>query len=53
MPKKLVIYTTLRDVKKGEELCINYGDRLTFVDADAGVESEEEEDGGLSTINLI
>ncbi len=30
----LITYTTLRDIKKGEELCISYGQRLTFKDTD-------------------
>ncbi|POS88419.1 hypothetical protein EPUL_000160 [Erysiphe pulchra] len=37
---EVMTYTTLRDVKAGEELCINYGYRLTFKDADAPIESE-------------
>lgn len=35
----MVVYIALRDVKRGEELLISYGGRLTFVD----VEAEEEE----------
>ncbi|CZT08749.1 uncharacterized protein RCO7_03444 [Rhynchosporium graminicola] len=30
----LVTYITLRDIKAGEELCISYGQRLTFKDMD-------------------
>lgn len=41
----VVIYKTLRDVEEGEELCISYGDRLWFEDADVGKEEEEEGDG--------
>ncbi|KAF4637332.1 hypothetical protein G7Y89_g749 [Cudoniella acicularis] len=37
LAKKLITYTTLRNVTKGEELCISYGQRLTFRD------SEEEQ----------
>jgi len=33
-------YTTLRDISAGEELCISYGARLTFVD----VEEQERAD---------
>jgi len=33
--KALVTYRTLRDIQPDEELCISYGSRLTFVDADA------------------
>jgi len=41
----VVIYKTLRDVEEGEELCISYGDRLWFEDADAGKGEEDEGDG--------
>jgi SET domain-containing protein len=37
----LVTYTTLRNIKAGEELCISYGPRLTFTDTE---EEEEEEE---------
>jgi len=39
----LVIYTTLRDIKEGEELCISYGVRLTFKDMDE-VEERDPDD---------
>lgn len=39
--KQVVIYRTLRDIKAGEELCISYGQRLTFVDADMPEPSDE------------
>jgi len=29
-----ITYKTLRDIKQDEELCISYGDRLTFVDTE-------------------
>ena len=40
-------YSTLRNIEQGEELCISYGDRLTFVDAEAngGGDEGDEEDG--------
>ncbi|KAF2142535.1 uncharacterized protein K452DRAFT_286961 [Aplosporella prunicola CBS 121167] len=49
----LVRYQTLRDVKAGEELCISYGDRLSFKDVDAPTE-EPEGDGSevLSNIQI-
>jgi SET domain-containing protein len=51
--KKLVTYRTLRDVKKGEELCISYGDRLTFVDVEAKMnESDDDETSILANITL-
>ncbi|CAG8955621.1 hypothetical protein HYFRA_00009575 [Hymenoscyphus fraxineus] len=39
LANKLMTYTTLRDIKAGEELCISYGQRLTFKDTE---EMEEE-----------
>lgn len=42
--KEVVVYHTLRDIAKGEELCISYGDRLTFVDADGPACAEVEDD---------
>ncbi|EKG21831.1 hypothetical protein MPH_00751 [Macrophomina phaseolina MS6] len=41
LERLLVTYQTLRDVKAGEELCISYGDRLTFKDADAPAAVDE------------
>jgi hypothetical protein len=32
--RQLMIYYALRDINEGEELCISYGDRLTFDDVD-------------------
>ncbi|KFY95064.1 hypothetical protein V498_03536 [Pseudogymnoascus sp. VKM F-4517 (FW-2822)] len=53
--KGVVVYRTLQDVRKGDELCISYGDRLTFVDADAKqVDSDDEDDNAaLSRIDLV
>ncbi|GAB1741308.1 hypothetical protein NU219Hw_g6547t1 [Hortaea werneckii] len=42
LENELVVYRALRDVKEGEELCISYGDHLTFVDADSPSQKEEE-----------
>lgn len=36
------MYKALRDIRQGEELCISYGDHLTFVDADAEKMKEEQ-----------
>jgi hypothetical protein len=50
VPKKLITYKALRDIKKGEELCISYGDRLTFVDVDVRLPHNElEEDNDILT----
>ena len=39
----VIVYTALRHIKAGEELCISYGSaRLWFPDADAGNGSESE-----------
>lgn len=34
LENKVITYKTLRDIKKGEELCISYGQRLTFKDTE-------------------
>jgi uncharacterized protein len=48
----LITYTTLRDIKEGEELCISYGPRLTFRDVE-----EERLDAGpedwTEVLNII
>lgn len=41
-----ITYATLRDIHVGEELCISYGERLTFVDADALIEESKENENG-------
>ncbi|OCT54914.1 hypothetical protein CLCR_03210 [Cladophialophora carrionii] len=39
---EVIVYTTLRDIKAGEELCISYGSaRLWFPDADAQANASE------------
>ena len=51
--KEVIVYKTLRNVVAGEELCISYGDRLTFVDVEtAENDSDEEMDGGLGSIDF-
>lgn len=35
LDREVIVYQALRDISEGEELCISYGSRLTFVDADA------------------
>lgn len=51
----LIIYTTLRAIRAGEELCISYGSRLTFKDADAEelANGHEDENDILSRIELL
>jgi hypothetical protein len=48
----LITYTTLRDIKKGEELCISYGPRLTFKDTDPNPNEMTDEDWG-QVLNII
>jgi SET domain-containing protein len=45
----LITYTTLRDIKKGEELCISYGQRLTFKDTDPNPDEMTDEDVRIYT----
>ncbi len=48
-----VVYRALRDVKAGEELCINYG-RLWFFDADTeGVTLDTVDGDGLEVLGRI
>ena len=42
--RQLMTYTTLRDVKAGEELCISYGQRLTFKDTEEELHSQSPDD---------
>jgi len=57
--RQVIVYRALRDIAKGEELCISYGDRLTFVDADLppqnedGGEEGEREDEMLKTLDVV
>ena len=41
----MIVYETLRDVEAGEELCVNYGMRLWFEDAD-GLDGERVDEKG-------
>lgn len=42
LEKQVLVYTALRDIHPGEELCINYG-KVWFQDADAADESGQED----------
>ena len=46
-----IVYTALRDIDIGEELCICYGPRLWFEDVDN--QSEGEDDDPLEDISRI
>lgn len=54
LERRLVVYRALRDVAAGEELCISYGSRLTFVDTDGedGEEGEERAEDVLGRIEI-
>lgn len=44
---EVIVYTALRDIKAGEELCISYGHaRLWFEDADAKNDRDSDDDIG-------
>jgi uncharacterized protein len=53
---RLITYTALRNIRRGEELCISYGDqsRLTFIDADAAIlhDRREEDEDMLAAIQI-
>lgn len=42
LQRQVIVYRALRDIAAGEELCISYGDRLTFRDVEADEERERE-----------
>jgi uncharacterized protein len=46
---ELVIYRALQNIPEGEELCISYGDHLTFADAD----KHDEEDSAESAEEIL
>lgn len=48
-----VRYQALRDIKDGEELCINYGPKLWFVDEDGKGSDEEDDDDGVERLERI
>lgn len=51
--KLLITYSTLRDIAKGEELCISYGSRLTFIDTEAEENrSDDDADELLGKIDI-
>ncbi|EME83832.1 uncharacterized protein MYCFIDRAFT_195052 [Pseudocercospora fijiensis CIRAD86] len=43
LDREVIVYRALKDIVEGEELCISYGDHLTFVDADKKMEEEAED----------
>jgi SET domain-containing protein len=49
-----IIYSTLRNVEAGEELCISYGPRLWFEDVEQDeADDRVEQDNPLDDINRI
>jgi hypothetical protein len=46
----LITYTALREIKAGEELCISYGSRLTFKDADEDQEPDFQDWAAMQNI---
>lgn len=53
LTKMCVRYQALRDIGEGEELCINYGSKLWFVDEDGKGSEEEEDDDGVERLERI
>ena len=50
---RLIVYRALRDITEGEELCISYGDHLTFEDADAPHANEANGEDGEEVLSRI
>ncbi|KXT17492.1 hypothetical protein AC579_3210 [Pseudocercospora musae] len=44
LDREVIVYHALKDIAQGEELCISYGDHLTFDDADRNTQSEPEDE---------
>lgn len=53
LKNELVVYRALRDIRQGEELCISYGDHLTFVDADKPQDETLSEGSGEDMLDRI
>lgn len=50
--KKTITYKAIRTIPAGEELCISYGSRLTFVDHDARPPTPEDASQLLNYISI-
>jgi len=53
LANELVVYRALRAIRRGEELCISYGDHLTFVDADGARTPSEDGEDVLGRIQVV
>jgi len=51
LEREVVVYTAIRNIPVGEELCISYGAKLWFEDADD--ERNFEHDDDLLHVNLV
>lgn len=49
----LIAYTTLRDIRAGEELCISYGQRLTFKDTEEQQPAANGSEDWTEVLNII
>ncbi|KAF2673728.1 protein methyltransferase [Microthyrium microscopicum] len=47
----IITYRAVRDIPRGEELCISYGSRLTFIDSDRREATPEGD--GIEQLNQI
>lgn len=52
LDRQLVVYKALRQIDAGEELCISYGDRLTFTDTEAADQESESESAETVLANI-
>ena len=52
LTRQVIVYRALRDIREGEELCISYGDHLTFLDVDK-VESESDVEDDCAVLGKI
>lgn len=53
LEREVIIYRALRDIQVGEELCISYGDHLTFVDADGSRKDSIDQGDGSEVLGRI
>lgn len=49
----LITYTALRDIRAGEELCISYGQRLTFKDTEEEEQLANGPEDWTEVLNII
>lgn len=53
LERRVIVYRALRNIAIGEELCISYGDHLTFVDADGPRKDSADQGDGSEILGRI